>query len=373
VVSDLSCCCEVHTVPTCAIVSFRLGLTDGVSVVAASWAQILADLGFEVVTVAGDGPVDRLVAGLALDAQHAPEDSEAPVTEARVAAGLDAAVSDALADADLVVVENLTSIPLNLPAARAVGRACAGRPTLHHHHDPPWQRPEWAHVTELPLVGDDQWAHVVINDLTREQFAARGIAATRIYNGFATQPPAGQRAATRAALGVNDDDTLVVHPVRAIARKRVDRALALCAEVGATYWLLGDAEFGYGPDLEALLVHARCPVRRGLPAGATIDDAYAASDLVVFPSDWEGFGNPPVEAALRQLPAAIGPYPVGQELRALGFGWLDAEDPVAVAAALAHPDPGARERDRKLAIEWFGLERVAADLRHLLDRQGWLP
>ena len=54
--------------PTCALVSFRLGLTDGVSIVASSWADALASFGFDVVTVAGEGPVDRLVPGLAIGA-----------------------------------------------------------------------------------------------------------------------------------------------------------------------------------------------------------------------------------------------------------------------------------------------------------------
>jgi hypothetical protein len=52
----------------CAIVSFRLGLDDGVSVVASSWARALTDLGFTVRTVAGEGPVDARVDGLAIDA-----------------------------------------------------------------------------------------------------------------------------------------------------------------------------------------------------------------------------------------------------------------------------------------------------------------
>src|SRR3954470_22436856 len=97
--------------PTCAIVSFRLGLSDGVSVVAASWARALASFGFDVVTVAGEGPVDRIVHGLELAATDAPD--------------LDG-VQAALADADLVVVENLCTIPLNLPAARAVTAVLRG-------------------------------------------------------------------------------------------------------------------------------------------------------------------------------------------------------------------------------------------------------
>ena len=98
---------------TAAIVSFRLGLTDGVSIVAAAWADALRGLGFDVVTVAGEGPVDRVVSGLATDAPTGP-----PLSD----------VEDALADADLVVVENLCTIPLNLAAARSGRRWRARSP-----------------------------------------------------------------------------------------------------------------------------------------------------------------------------------------------------------------------------------------------------
>src|SRR5207248_2187217 len=50
------------------IVSFRLGGTDGVSIEAAKWRWALAQLGHEVTTMAGDGPVDHLVPELAMGA-----------------------------------------------------------------------------------------------------------------------------------------------------------------------------------------------------------------------------------------------------------------------------------------------------------------
>src|SRR4051812_30801917 len=100
------------TVPTAALVSFRLGRPDGVSVVAESWRRALSELGFDVTTIAGVGDVDRLVHGLAFDSADAPDEDE-------LAAAVDGA--------DVVVAENILSIPLNLRASRAVARALRGR------------------------------------------------------------------------------------------------------------------------------------------------------------------------------------------------------------------------------------------------------
>jgi glycosyltransferase involved in cell wall biosynthesis len=353
--------------PTCAIVSFRLGLTDGVSIVAESWARALRQLGFDVITVAGEGPVDRLVPGLALDAEHPLEERDGNPERA---APSRAEVAEALADADLVVVENLCTIPLNLPAARVVAGALAKRPAILHHHDPPWQRPEHAHVTELP-PDDPAWRHVTINHLTRRQFEARGLSATTIYNGFDADQPAGDREGTRARLDVAPDELLVAHPVRAIPRKDVPAAVRLTEALGGTYWLLGPPEFGYADELDRVLRAARCRViRQPLPHGP---DLYAAPDVVAFPSTWEGFGNPPVEASLGRRPVAVGPYLVGRELRDLGFRWFDAHDPGPLTDWLARPDPELLDVNQALARQHFSYEAMTAALQDLLDAAGWTP
>jgi glycosyltransferase involved in cell wall biosynthesis len=340
----------------CAIVSFRLGLSDGVSIVAASWARALSDLGFDVVTVAGSGPVDRPVPALALDAAREPSDAE---------------VESALADADLVVVENLCTIPLNLPAARVVARTLRGRPAVLHHHDPAWQRPNLASITELPPT-DAAWRHVTINDLTRREFADRGIAATVIYNGFDVDPPQGDRAKTREVLEVAAEERLLLHPVRAIPRKNVPGALLLAEQLDATYWLVGPAEDGYDDELEQLLTAAKCRViHRSSPWG--MNNAYAAVDAVAFPSTWEGFGNPPIEAALHRRPVAVGHYPVADELRAFGFEWFDPGEPAALDRFLREPDDTLLEANRRVVVEHFSYERMAGELRELLDDAGWRP
>ena len=58
--------------PLVAIVSFRLGGPDGVSVVAEHWAGAFRRLGLAVRTVAGSGRADRLLPDLAMDATPGP-------------------------------------------------------------------------------------------------------------------------------------------------------------------------------------------------------------------------------------------------------------------------------------------------------------
>ncbi|HEY3941858.1 MAG TPA: hypothetical protein VGL60_05180 [Acidimicrobiales bacterium] len=344
--------------PSTAVVSFRLGGSDGVSVEAAKWIWALGELGHRVSTVAGAGRAEWVLPGLAMDAPDPPTSGE---------------LRDALAGADLVVVENLCSLPLNPAAGRAVAAACAGRPTILHHHDLPWQRPHLAHLAPPP--DDDAWLHVTINELSRRQLAERGIAATTVYNTFDTAPDHGDRAGTRSRLGVAPAARLVLQPTRALARKNVGGGVALAEALGATYWLLGPAEDGYGPELERVVARARCPVLEGHPgpddsAGTSVADAYAACDVVVLPSTWEGFGNPAIESATFGRPLAIAPYPVAGELAAFGFRWFGLADAAALGAWLEHPDPALLETNLRVARRHFDRRDLPARLERVL---GGLP
>ena len=335
--------------------SFRLGLSDGVSAVAARWGTILRRLGYRVITVAGEGPVDRLIPGLGIGATEPPDACE---------------VASVLADADLVVVENLCTIPLNLPAARVVTAVLAGRPAVLHHHDPPWQRERFAHVTELP-PDDPAWRHVTINRLTEAQMAERGISATTIYNPFEIDAPPSDRAGTRRLLNVAEGELLVAHPVRAIARKNIPRALRVCEDLNATYWLTGPTEEGYETELEGILDRAACRVlRRPAPSVA---DIYAAADAVVFTSSWEGFGNPPVEAAVHARPAVVSHYPVAAELRALGFRWFDPDDLAPLRAHLATGDAELLEHNRRTVEQHLSMEVIGTQVAELLKGMGIQP
>jgi mannosylglucosylglycerate synthase len=331
------------------VVSFRLGSTDGVSIETVKWINAFRSLGHEVTTLAGDGDADVVMSELAIRSSNAPN--------------LDK-VTDALLDADLVVVENMISLPLNVAARDVLYRALNDRPALFHHHDLAWQRPEW--IDEPPPLDQPLWRHVTINDLSRRELLARGVKATTIYNAFDPDPPHGRRANMRRELGLTSE-RLVLLPTRAIARKNVAGAIRLAEELGAILWLLGPAEDGYGPELECLIRASRVEVRRGLAEGFEIHDAYAASDLVAMPSTWEGFGNPVLESVTHRRPLAVFPYPVLEEIRSFGFRFFDLTDVAGINAFLSEPDTALLEHNHALARQYFNVADLPGRLAPLLE------
>lgn len=339
--------------PRAAIVSFRLGGPDGVSIEAAKWAAALTDLGFEVATVAGAGPVDFLVPGLDIDAEDAPRPGD---------------LAAALHGADLVVVENLLSLPLNPPAAEALTRTLAGRRAIIRHHDLPWQRSRFKGFPPPP--DDPQWVHVTINGRSQGELARHRIKATTIYNRVDPALLPADRAEARRQLGFDADELVVVQPTRALARKNIPAALDLCASLGATFWLTGPAEEGFGPTTAKLLKGARCPTRWDKGA-RDMAQAYGAADLVVLPSTWEGFGLPTIESAMYRRPLALNEYPVATELRAHGFRWFDLDDVAAVKAFVASPDEELLEHNQAVARKHFSLRSLPGDLRSLMAGAGW--
>ncbi|HUZ43085.1 MAG TPA: glycosyltransferase [Acidimicrobiales bacterium] len=328
-----------------AMVSYRLGGLDGVSVEADKWRWALEQLGLEVTTVAGAGTADVLVSNLGA------WDGGFPDTEALEAA---------LAGADLVVAENICSLPLNPAASEAVAAAMQDRPGLIHHHDLAWQRPGLGDR----VANDRRWVHVTVNDLSRRQLESRGIGAVTVRNRFEPDPTPGDGAATRVALGLEERTRLVLQPTRAIARKNVAAGLAVADALGATFWLTGPAEEDYRPELDRLLSTAPVPVIHR-PAPLDMSGAYAAADAVVLPSWWEGFGNPAVEASIHRRPVLVGPYPVADELIALGFRWF--RRATQLAAFLDRPDTGRLEHNRAVAAGQLSLDGLPAILQTLLD------
>lgn len=355
--------------PVAVQLSYRLGGADGVAVEARKWEWALRELGFGVRRVAGeldDGfrPDDTMLPFLAID----PPDGSAPDAGALAAA---------LAGADLVIVENLCSLPINPDAASLAASVLAahdGR-VIFHHHDLPWQRAGLHTPVDIPPRRADS-LHVTINDHSRVQLENRGFSAVTLRNAFDLDPRRGERNATRAEFGFAEDDLVLLQPTRAIPRKNIPAAIAFAADLARReaprslrLWITGPAEDGYDDVFARLVAGSQVPVTVGRAASAP--DAYAAADLILFPSTWEGFGNPVIESIAHRRPIVVGSYPVLDELHAFGVRLLSVDDPAAVQEWLRAPDPAILETNVALVRPHCSLADLPRRVARMLDATGW--
>ncbi len=332
-----------------SILSFRLGASDGVSIESAKWISALRHLGHDVRTIAGEGVCDVVIEGLAIGATSPPT-----LGELRTAVG----------ESELIIVENLVSLPLNIGAREVVYELLHERRAILHHHDLSWQRSHLAHL-EGPR-DEPLWRHVTINDLSRRELLERGIDAVTIMNSFDCDPPRGNRDRARPA-ECAANERLVLLPTRAIERKNVRGALDLCAALNASLWILGPSEDCYEPELERLLRATKVTTYRGLAPESSIHDAYAACDLVVMPSTWEGFGNPVLESVTHRRPLALNPYPVAREVTAFGFSFFNLADAHAIEQFLEHPSAELFDANLAIARKFFNLHDLPQRLAPLLE------
>jgi mannosylglucosylglycerate synthase len=100
-------------------------------------------------------------------------------------------------------------------------------------------------------------------------------------------------------------------------------------------------------------------------------DAYAAADLVLFPSTWEGFGNPVVESIAHRRAIAVGSYPVLDELRAFGVHLLSIDEPDEVQAWLRAPEPEVLERNVELVRPHCSIVDLPQRIGRVFEAAGW--
>jgi glycosyltransferase involved in cell wall biosynthesis len=355
--------------PVAVQLSFRLGGADGVAVEARKWEWALQELGFSVRRVAGEIDDDRraddvVLPFLAIDPPEgtSPEPSE---------------LATAIADADLVVVENLCSLPIN-PDASALAATVLdhhdGR-VVFHHHDLPWQRAGLPTPSNVPPHRANS-LHVTINDHSRVQLENRGFDAITLRNAFDLDPVRGDRERTRVEFGFAPDHVVLLQPTRAIPRKNIPATIEFAAELARRepdrqlrLWITGPAEDGYDDVFERLIADSAVPVTVGRAASAP--DAYAAADVILFPSTWEGFGNPVIESIAHRRPIAVGHYPVLDELRGFGVHLLSIDDVDEVEAWLRSPDPAILEANVERARPHCSLPDLPRRIVGAFASAGW--
>ena len=295
--------------PVAVQVSYRLGGADGVAVEARKWEWALAR-----------ARLPRAPRRRRARRRSAPRRHLAAVPRhrsgRRAAHPIPARSSAALAGADLVIVENLCSLPIN-PDASTLDRRRARRARGRGRVPPP--RPSVATRRAChpsPASRRIGPTRCTSPSTTTRACSSRTAASTPspLRNAFDLDPLRGDRDATRAAFGFAPDDLVLLQPSRAIPRKNVPGAVEFADRARGSRT---DASCGSGSPVPpktatttcspALVAEATVPVTVG--RAPSVADAYAAADLVVFPSTWEGFGNPVIESIAHRRPIAVGQLP----------------------------------------------------------------
>ena len=350
-----SFCGQTHNV---GFISTRFAGTDGVSLEAAKWADVFQKEGFNCFYFAGE--IDR-------PEEHSYLVEEAHFThpgirdiynncfgfhkrDRRITKKIykfKRILKDQLYkfiekfNIELLVPENSLTIPLNIPLGIAITEIISetAMPAIAHHHDFFWERQQflrnniWEYLNmafppHLPSI-----KHVTINSSGDNLLSLRtGVSATIIPNvmDFENPPPPMDDYAqdARQALGIEDDELLILQPTRVVKRKGIEHAIELVHRLGMKAKLVishasGDEGYDYEQrvkdysklmNVNTLFVSDIINERRGKTKTGkkiyTLNDIYPHADLVTYPSNFEGFGNAFLEAIYFRKPIVVNKYSI---------------------------------------------------------------
>ncbi len=362
-------------------VSTRFAGTDGVSLEMGKWAHVLEQMGHVCFYFAGelDRPPDRSM--LVEEAHFAHPDireiysycfgtrqrkPEATRRIHEVKEYLKEKLYEFIKtfEIDCLIVQNALTIPLNIPLGIAITEVLAetGLPAIAHHHDFFWERKRflvnaaWDYLNmafppHLPNV-----SHVVINSSAANQLALRtGVSSMLIPNVMDFEhpppPPDEYSADVRTALGIEDDELLVLQPTRVVKRKGIETSIELVRRLGRKAKLVishaaDDEGHGYQErvreysalfDVDTLFVSDVIGEKRGTTDDGkkiyTIWDIYPHADLVTYPSTFEGFGNAFLETLYFKRPIAVNIYSVyAVDIKPKGFKVIELDDYITDSA-----------------------------------------
>jgi glycosyltransferase involved in cell wall biosynthesis len=326
-------------------------ILGGVEQVMAAHAAALAAAGIDVAVLAGRGGARprglRVIRVAEASSRHPQvERALAALSKGVVPPEFDAQVARLLAKirphverADRVVVHNVLTMPLNLALTSALGSLAREHPgrfiawthdisafderydALRHDGSP------WDLVTQaVPGV-----KYVTVSEQRATQLSRLTGLARRdievVTNGIDVGEvlglaPTGLHLAER--LGLFDADPLLLLPVRLTRRKRIEAAIdatavlrrrghAAMLVVTGTVGPHNAANKAYLTELSARArndagVHLLAALGLRIAYG-TVVDLYALADVLVFPSESEGFGIPMLEAGLHRVPIVCSDIP----------------------------------------------------------------
>ena len=407
-------------------ISTRLNGTDGVSLEVEKWAKVLEKSGHEIFYCAGElGGFSR--GGTLIPQMHfahhtihalsqrafGEESNEDPYqlcdeiyqTADEIRTPLRAFIrSNKL---DLIIVQNALTIPMNLPLGICLTGLIAelGINTIAHHHDFFWERERYQANAVIELLETTFPAklpsiqHVTINTIAQQRLKERRkIDSTVVPNVLDfNKEPNGKDNYNQDVyqnLNHNPQDYFILQPTRVIPRKGIEIAIELVHRLylsnpnlyithnindeGLKYWnwLEHEAKI-MGVNL--VLLNGLVQQERGNLNGKKVYslwDIYSYTNLVTYPSSYEGFGNALLEAVFYHLPVVINRYPVyNADIKPLGFNFIELDGFLSdqamdeVKQVLSHPKDfnTIAKQNFEIARENFSMEVLKTKLENLIS------
>ena len=115
--------------------------------------------------------------------------------------------------------------------------------------------------------------------------------------------PAKRSATVRAAWGLGESEVAITFVSRLVREKRLDTLVEVADRLAAAGACHRMVIVGEGPSRAGLERRLPGAVFTGFLTGEALAQAYASSDIFLFPSDTESFGNVTLEAMASGLPA----------------------------------------------------------------------
>jgi mannosylglucosylglycerate synthase len=406
------------------MISTRFNGLDGVSLESAKLAEVLEAAGHQVVWFAGELG-ERFQPGMVHDRAHFATEANRQLEAAcfgtstrspEITLALRTATEELKVALrafleryriDVVIAQNVLCLPMQLPLGMALTEVLAetGMPVIAHHHDFSWERERFAIHAVPDILGAAfppmlrRMRHVVIQSSAAEELRRRrGVDATLLPNvmDFERGPAhQGDGARFRAHAGLAAGDVVLLQPTRVIPRKGIEITIDLAGALADERVKVvithpeGDEGHEYGRALNAqasaLGVDLRyVPVHpsSGLPGDLALADAYAAADLVCFPSRYEGFGNALIEALFHRRPVFVNHYSAYvSDIAPSGVRCIEVDgglDPLAVdEVQRLLADPGSWretvERNYEIGREHFSYATVRERFLPLIDEVAAVP
>lgn len=354
------------------IIATRLGGLDGVSLEVDKWVRILNKKGFDIYLCAGDIERKLLKASLVPYLSVNNKENKKIITKFfsgnKVSKQLENQIKNKAKKIEeevthwikknkikKIIVENINSIPLNIPAAVAIYNILERNPeitALFHHHDFYWERKSYfgnckniiAYLKKYFPPKRKDFIHITINSIAQKNLlkkhGVKSIVIPNIFDRFSAKKDE-YNACLRKDFNIRKDDILFVSPVRIVPRKNLEAALALIKQLQnpKIKFIIAGCADSY--DLHSQLYFKKiknmsldikdrikficgviAPERKNTKNHKiySLTDIYAQADFILYTPLYEGWGNAFGEAMAFGVPTVINRYKIFKhDIEKFGF------------------------------------------------------